>query len=224
MRVGLRILTPGTVKWLRRELLRWHSLHEDEAGLLVRANASRQRKVQVRDQELGLLIRTLESQPDFETPVQTGRKIEIDSQGGKRARRKRTAVTELRIGAVELRPPQERLQDSPLTTRVVRVLDTNPPAGQEPLEWLLVPFCLRHSSLGVAVWPGSGSGLATVRYNPIALIGSPEIVRRPPQFRRLVARATAAAGTITSRAGAGRDSRAVSTDRSVFTERSSVSS
>ena len=120
------------------ELLKRQREHRQEAGLLVRANASRQRKVQVRDPELGLLVRTLESQPDFETPVKTGRAIVIDSQGGRRARAKRTAVTELCIGQVELQPPKERAQDGPLRAWLVRVLETEPPAGQEPLEWLLV--------------------------------------------------------------------------------------
>ena len=104
----------------------------------MRANASRQRKVKVRDPQLGLLLRALEAQPDFEAPVVTGRRVVIDSQGGKRARGKRTAVTELCIGQVELQPPQERAQDGPLRAWVVRVLETDPPAGQEPLEWLLV--------------------------------------------------------------------------------------
>ena len=80
-------------------LLKWQAEHAEEAGLVVRANASRQRRVQVWDQQLrATMLRTLESQPDFETPVKTGREVLIDSQGGKRARRQRTAVTELRIG------------------------------------------------------------------------------------------------------------------------------
>ena len=120
-------------------LLKWQAEHADEAGLVVRANASRQRRVQVWDQQLrATMLRTLESQPDFETPVKTGREVLIDSQGGKRARRQRTAVTELRIGQVELQPPKERPEDGPVVAWVVRVLETEPPAGQAPLEWLLV--------------------------------------------------------------------------------------
>ncbi len=82
--------------------------------------------------------RTLASQPDFETPVKTGRKVSIDSQGGKRARRQRTAVTELSIGRVELQPPKDRPADGPVAAWAVRVLETEPPAGHEPLAWLLV--------------------------------------------------------------------------------------
>ena len=120
-------------------LLKWQAAHADEAGLLVRANASRQRRVQVWDPQLqATMRRTLESQPDFETPVKTGREVLIDAQGGKRARRRRTAVTELRIGQVELQPPKERRDDGPVSAWVVRVLETDPPAGQAPLEWLLV--------------------------------------------------------------------------------------
>ena len=120
-------------------LLKWQAEHAEEAGLVVRANASRQRRVQVWDQQLrATMLRTLESQPDFETPVKTGREVLIDSQGGKRARRQRTAVTELRIGQVALQPPKERPEDGPVVAWVVRVLETEPPAGQAPLEWLLV--------------------------------------------------------------------------------------
>ena len=135
---GTRVVVVGDRESDIYELLKWQSEHRQEAGLLVRANASRQRKVKVRDPQLGQLIRTLQAQPDFETPVVTGRQVVIDSQGGQRARGKRTAVTELCIGQVELQPPQERAQDGPLQVWVVRVLETEPPAGQEPLEWLLV--------------------------------------------------------------------------------------
>ena len=120
-------------------LLKWQAEHADEAGLVVRANASRRRRVQVWDEQLGATMRRpLAAQPDFETPVKTGREVLIDSQGGKRARRQRTAVTELRIGQVELQPPKERPEDTPVVAWVVRVLETGTPAGQEPLEWLLV--------------------------------------------------------------------------------------
>ena len=120
-------------------LLKWQAEHATEAGLVVRANASRQRQVQVWDPQLqATMRRTLASQPDFETPVKTGRQVRVEAQGGQRARRRRTAVTELRIGQVALQPPKERPEDGPVTAWVVRVLETDPPAGQAPLEWLLV--------------------------------------------------------------------------------------
>ena len=108
-----------------------------EAGLLVRAHAGRQRKVQA--QWCGeTRLRELAAQPDFEKPVVSGRKIVIDSQGGKRARPKRTATTELRIGQVQLQPPKEQPGAAPLAVWLVRVLETDPPAGEAELEWLLV--------------------------------------------------------------------------------------
>ena len=120
-------------------LLKWQAEHADEAGLVVRANASRQRQVEVWDPQFRTTMRrALASQLDFEEPVKTGREVFIDSQGGKRARGRRTAVTELRIGQVALQPPKERPGDGPVTAWVVRVLETDPPAGREPLEWLLV--------------------------------------------------------------------------------------
>ena len=136
---GTRVVVVGDRESDIYELLKRQSEQREEAGLVVRANAGRQRKVRVWDEELGPLIRALESQPDFEEPVLTGRKIVIDSQGGKRARKKRTATTELRIGKVELQPPKKRAQDGPVTAWLVRVLETStPPVGQPPLEWLLV--------------------------------------------------------------------------------------
>ena len=136
---GTRVVVVGDRESDIYELLQWQSRHRAEAGLVVRANWSRQRKVKVWDAALGAsMIRTLESQPDFEEPVVRGREIFIDSQGGQRARAARTAVTELCIGQVELQPPQGRPQDAALTAWVVRVLETDPPAGQQPLEWLLV--------------------------------------------------------------------------------------
>ena len=112
MRVGLRILKRETEsrRWFRGvgpgagagaaergdaggrgggcesdiyELPQWQRAHREEAGLVVRANASRQRKVQVWDPGLrAVMRRTLESQPDFKQPVKTGRQVCIDSQGG----------------------------------------------------------------------------------------------------------------------------------------------
>ncbi len=108
-----------------------------EAGLLVRAHAGRQRKVQA--QWCGeTRLRELAAQPDFEEPLVSGRKIVIDSQGGKRARPQRTATTELRIGQVQLQPPKEQPGAAPLAVWLVRVLETDPPAGEAELEWLLV--------------------------------------------------------------------------------------
>ena len=57
------------------------------------------------------MIRPIEAQPDFEQALVTGHKVEIESQGGSRAREKRTAVTEIRIGQVAVLPPKERARE-----------------------------------------------------------------------------------------------------------------
>ena len=120
-------------------LFEQQAVHAGEAGLVVRACGGRKRKVQVDCRVLGArMMRDVEAQLDFVEPVRTGRRIVIDSQGGRRARKQRTAVTELRIGQVELLPPKGRPGTEPLPVCLVRVLETEPPAGQEPLEWLLV--------------------------------------------------------------------------------------
>ena len=121
------------------ELFEQQAGQAGQSGLLVRANAARQRRVRADCPVLGqTMIRPIEAHPDFETPVVEGREIEIDSQGGKRARKRRTATTELRIARVELLPPLDRPGAKPLPVWLVRVLETDPPAGEEALEWLLV--------------------------------------------------------------------------------------
>ena len=121
------------------ELLASQHRHRAEAGLVVRVHAGRQRQVQVQDPVTqAAIVRKLQEQPDFEQPVLTGRKVFIDSQGGKRARAARTAETELRIAQVDLQPPKSRPQDGPVPVWVVQVREPQPPPGEEPLEWLLV--------------------------------------------------------------------------------------
>ena len=120
-------------------LFREQAAHAGEAGLLVRANAGRQRRIQAECPVLGdTRVRAVEAHLDFVEPVLRDRKVVIDSQGGKRARKKRTAKTEVRIAKVELLPPEEHEGSAPLPVWLVRVLETHPPPGEEPLEWLLV--------------------------------------------------------------------------------------
>ena len=122
------------------ELFEQQAEREEEAGLLVRVHLGRQRKVRVWDAAFRAeMIRPIEAQPDFEEPLVTGRKVEIESQGGRRARDKRTAVTEIRIGPVAVLPPKERAGEvAPLPVWLVRVLEPDPPPGEEGLEWLLL--------------------------------------------------------------------------------------
>lgn len=64
------------------ELFERQAERTQEAGLLVRVNLGRQRKVQVWDAGFGsAMIRPVEAQPDFEEPVVRGREVEIESQG-----------------------------------------------------------------------------------------------------------------------------------------------
>ena len=65
--------------------------------LLVRVHLRRQRKVRVWDPGCrSLMIRPLQDQPDFMTQVRFERSFEVDSQGGKRARKRRTVETRRR--------------------------------------------------------------------------------------------------------------------------------
>ncbi len=121
------------------ELFERQAASPAEAGLLLRVNLGRKRKVRVWDAELrARMIRPIAAQPDFEQPLVRERLVEIDSQGGQRARAKRTARTEITIGQVELLPPQGRPAAAPLKMWLVRVLEPDPPPGEEALDWLLL--------------------------------------------------------------------------------------
>ena len=120
-------------------LFREQAAHAGEVGLLVRANAARQRQVRADCPVLGdTRVRAVEAHLDFVEPVVRDRPVVIESQGGQRARPKRTARTEVRIAPVELLPPEEHQGTGPLPVWLVRVLEPEPPAGQAALEWLLV--------------------------------------------------------------------------------------
>ena len=136
---GTRMVVVGDSESDIYRLFQAQAAQPGQAGLLVRANAGRQRKVQVDCPLLGAeMIRAIEAQLDFVEPVVTGRKVEIDSQGGQRARERRTATTEVRIGRVQLQPPQGQAGAGPLPVVLVRVLEPEAPPGETPLEWLLV--------------------------------------------------------------------------------------
>jgi hypothetical protein len=55
----------------------------------------------------------------------------------------RAAVLTLRLGAVELCPPRPRRAEQlpPVTVWAVQVVEDYPPAGVEPLDWLLLTTC-----------------------------------------------------------------------------------
>ena len=72
-----------------------------------------------------------------QVPATATKEVEIGSRGGRPAR-----VATLSLGSVRLtiRPPQAEPRwrnEAPLTVTVVRVWEANPPAGAEPLEWIL---------------------------------------------------------------------------------------
>lgn len=66
-------------------------------------------------------------------------KIADDDRRRKRARDARTAITEVHAAAITLRPPDRAGQKlSPRTVNAVIVIEKNPPAGEEPVEWILL--------------------------------------------------------------------------------------
>jgi Transposase DNA-binding/Transposase Tn5 dimerisation domain len=70
-----------------------------------------------------------------------GRKLRFscDQRGRRQPREGRTADVSVRATTVELRPPHRRDRALPaLSVNVVLVLEEHPPAGEEPIEWLLL--------------------------------------------------------------------------------------
>ena len=92
------------------DLFRQHGERSEEGvELLVRVHLGRQRLVRVWDPGCrSLMIRPLRDQPDCMTQVRFERSFEVDSQGGRRARKRRTVETEVCIGAVEVQAAGRR--------------------------------------------------------------------------------------------------------------------
>lgn len=66
-------------------------------------------------------------------------KVACERRRRRQARAEREAEMEVRAARVELRPPWRHDRRLPaVTVNVVRVLEVAPPAGEEPVEWLLV--------------------------------------------------------------------------------------
>jgi hypothetical protein len=68
-------------------------------------------------------------------------KIKCSSRARQQPRQDRTAAVEVRAASVMLRPPKHRRTDrqlSEVAVNVVWVYEPNPPAGDVPVEWLLV--------------------------------------------------------------------------------------
>ena len=62
--------------------------------------------------------------------------MHIAERGGKHARTKRKARTEVRVARAELRAPWGRA--APVAVQAVLVSQPAPPAGRKPLDWLLL--------------------------------------------------------------------------------------
>ena len=66
-------------------------------------------------------------------------KVSCETRGRRQPRESRTATVEVRACVVTLRAPSRPDRKLPnVTVNVVRVSEINPPAGEEPIEWLLL--------------------------------------------------------------------------------------
>lgn len=66
-------------------------------------------------------------------------KVACEERGRRQPRQGRQAVVEVRAASMTLRPPPRPDQSLPeVTVNIVLVREVNPPAGDEPVEWLLI--------------------------------------------------------------------------------------
>jgi len=66
-------------------------------------------------------------------------KVSCDKRGRRQPRKSRTAEVEVRCATVTLRPPHRAEEKLPaVTVNLVQAREVNPPADDEPVEWLLV--------------------------------------------------------------------------------------
>jgi hypothetical protein len=111
--------------------------HQSPAGpeLLIRANRATQRRVADED-EAKLLWEYLPTQPLAGTFA-----LAIPSRGGRKAR---VAHLELRHAPIQLQPPK-RLTGAPIPLWAIHALESAPPQGAEPVEWLLLTTVPTHT-------------------------------------------------------------------------------
>jgi hypothetical protein len=117
---------PGSVDWILRAC--------QNRTLLV-ANKGENRERTLRDEVLGAPVLFTQS-----LKVR-GRKLRVscDRRGRRQPREGRTTDVSVRATTVELRPPHRRDRAlHAVTVNAVLVLEENPPAGEEPIEWLLL--------------------------------------------------------------------------------------
>ena len=103
----------------------------EAVGLLVRSNAARRRKTLDDDDELA----DLSSHVEGLEPV-ASRPVQIEAQGGKRARKARKARVSLRIARVQIKAPGKNASTLPLIA--VSAMERKAPTGHEPLNWFLL--------------------------------------------------------------------------------------
>ena len=103
------------------------------AGLLVRANRWRRRKVILETGEKEDLWKHVAALPRL-----AGKTVEIGARGGKRARSRREAKLELRAARVRLAAPRAAENPEPVVMLAVSATESDPPAGKAPLNWLLL--------------------------------------------------------------------------------------
>ena len=103
------------------------------AGLVVRASHAAQRRV---------VLETGEEQDLWEhvaaLPRLAGKTVEIVACGGKRTRPGRKAKLDLRAARVRLAPPRKSRSRETVNMLAVSATEPDPPAGKEPLNWLLL--------------------------------------------------------------------------------------
>jgi hypothetical protein len=66
-------------------------------------------------------------------------KTNVETRGRRQTRRTREATVEVRAATVMLRPPRRHDRElPPVEVNVVLVLEPNPPAGEAPIQWILL--------------------------------------------------------------------------------------
>ena len=103
------------------------------AGLLVRANRARSRRVITADGSLEDLWDHVAGQPSFASKT-----IAIDACGGPRRREERKAKLDLRACTVTLAAPTDATDKTATRMLAVSATETSPPHGKERLHWLLL--------------------------------------------------------------------------------------
>ncbi|MCY4611398.1 MAG: IS4 family transposase, partial [Gammaproteobacteria bacterium] len=104
----------------------------ESAGLLVRVNSARHRKVAEAGADPALWT-ALEGQEPLARKT-----LELRACGGKRARAKRTVKLELRAARVRVRPPAAQSEEAPLDLLAVTATEEAPGSGAAPLHWMLL--------------------------------------------------------------------------------------